>query len=366
MTPRNNTNKNKNKTRKRFTGKIIPTDLNILNKNLYNSYNNEKALACYLSNNDVIKKFAFNLLYFILNYWKKNTNDYDWSTIIKHSLIENIHGKTIQKIGFTQNEFNLIVQYINTNNKKQLFDFLDDKFFKVTGILNNLVEPEYTFYHVNFNKKLQKIFIKQLKKLMLIKDISWNNIKEFYNSLKNNTQRNMYNFFIFDIIYSADKTVDSIYRNNLGNMNFFRERLNKIKHDKTNYIKVNECNKSIISDENFIDYGIYTSTERYNINKNSPYYDIMNKYNANFLGGPSGSTSLMYITLFNFYMFPFTYRNKILLLNMLIADYIPLWHSIPEILLSAYPEFKDPKIKKYSLGDNPVQYCIKLLLPFIQ
>jgi hypothetical protein len=51
---------------------------------------------------------------------------------------------------------------------------------------------------------------------------------------------------------------------------------------------------------------------------------------------------------------------------MLIADYIPLWHSIPEILLSAYPEFKDHKIKKYTLEDNPVQYSIKLLREFIQ
>ena len=51
---------------------------------------------------------------------------------------------------------------------------------------------------------------------------------------------------------------------------------------------------------------------------------------------------------------------------MLIADYIPLWHSIPEILLSAYPEFKDTKIKKYTLEQNSVKYCIDLLKPFIQ
>ena len=353
-----------NKTRKRFTGKTIPDSLDTTQNRLYNEVDREKALSCYLANNEVIKQFSFNIFYFILSYWKKNINN--WSTIIKHSLLEDINDKTIKKIGFTENEYKIIVEYINLNNKKQFFEYLDDKFLKVTSSLNSLVEPEYTFYHVDFNKKLQKIFIKQLKKLMLINNINWSDIKEFYNSLKNNKERNMYNFFIFDIIYSADKSVDSIYRNNLGNMNFFRDRLQNFKHNKNNYIKIKNCNKSIVTNNNFNEYGIYNSTERYTIDKGSPYYNIMNKYNTVFLGGPSGSTALMYITLFHLYMFPFTYKNKILLLGMLIADYIPLWHSIPEILLSAYPEFKDPKIKKYTLGQNSIEYCIKLLKPFIQ
>jgi hypothetical protein len=353
-----------NKTRKRFTGKSIPDSLDTTKNLLYNQLDREKALACYLANNDVIKNFTFNLFYFLLNYWRKNVKN--WSYIIKHSLIQDINNKIIQKIGFTDEEFNIIIEYINSHNKKQFFEFINDKFFKVTSSLNSLVEPEYTIYHVEFNKNLQKKFIKQLKKLMLIKDISWKDIKQFYSSLKNNKERSMYNFFIFDIIYSSDKTVETIYRNNLGNMIFFRERLTVFKHNKSNYIKINNCNKSIISDTDFFDYGIYNSTERYSINKHSPYYNIMNKYNASIIGGPSGSTSLMYITLFNFYLFPFTYRNKILLLGILIADYIPLWHSIPEILLSAYPEMKETKIKKYTLEQNSVKYCVDLLKPFIQ
>ena len=201
---------------------------------------------------------------------------------------------------------------------------------------------------------------------MLIKDISWTDINKIYNSLKNDKERNMYNFFMFDIIYSADKSVDSIYRNNLGNMNFFRERLYEFKHIKSNYIKVNECNKSVISDDDYSKYGIYNSTERYKINSKSPYYKIMKKYNAPFIGGPSGSTSLMYIMLFHFYMYPFTYKNKIMLMGMLIADYIPLWHSMPEILLSAYHEFDDKKIQKYTLNENAVLYSVNLLKKFIQ
>jgi hypothetical protein len=97
----------------------------------------------------------------------------------------------------------------------------------------------------------------------------------------------------------------------------------------------------------------------------SPYAEIMKTNKTDYIGGPSGSTGLIYITLFHFYDFPFTYKNKIMLLGLLIADYIPLWHTIPEILLLAYPEFKDPSIKKYSLDKNAVVYSIHLLKQFI-
>lgn len=358
---------NRNKTKKRFTGEKIPYSLDILKDNKYDLINSEKALACYLINNIVIKEFTYNLFYYILNYWKKNLKN-KWFSIIKHSLIEEIDYKnnTIKKIGFTENEYKTIILLIVKKDKKTLFEFIDDKFLKVTSSLNSLVEPEYTFYHINSNKKLQRIFITQLKKLMLIENINWNIIKDFYNTLNNSKEKSIYNFFIFDIIYSADKKVDSIYRNNLGNMNFFRERLVSFNRNKSNFYKINECNKSIMTNDDYYNYGIYNSNEKYKINKYSPYYDIMNNYDKNFIGGPSGSTALMYITIFNFYMYPFTYKNKILLLGMLIADYIPLWHSITEILLSAYPEFKDKKIKKYIIEKNPVEYSINLLKQFIQ
>lgn len=358
-------NKHINNKTKKNKKLLIPTSiLDIYNKNVSIS-TNEKKLACFLANNDKIKLFTFKVFYYILKYWKTNYKS-KWTSIIKNSIVQDINDKTISKIGFTKDETNIIFNLVNNNDKKELFDYLDDKFFKVTSSLNSLVEPQFTIYHIERNKNLQKIFIKQLEKLMLIKDISWKDINKIYNSLKNDKERNMYNFFMFDIIYSADKNVDSIYRNNLGNMNFFRERLNDFKHIKSNYIKVNECNKSVISDNDYSKYGIYNSTERYKINIKSPYYKIMKKYNSPFIGGPSGSTSLMYIMLFHFYMYPFTYKNKIMLMGMLIADYIPLWHSIPEILLSAYHEFEDKKIPKYTLNENSVLYSVNLLKKIIE
>ena len=61
----------------------------------------------------------------------------------------------------------------------------------------------------------------------------------------------------------------------------------------------------------------------------------MNKLNEPYLAGPSGSTSILYINLFKFYSFPETKENKVMLLCVIIADYIPLWHTLSEILLSS-------------------------------
>ena len=356
-----------NVTRKKFTGKVIPMTITTVYNKLYSSVDNEKSLACFLANNSVIKDFAFKTFHFVLSYWKRNTGN-KWSSIIKKSLLEKIDDKTktVLQIGFSKSECETIIEFIDVNKINDFLQYLDDKFFKVTAALNTLSEPTYTVYHVDFNVDLQKTFIKELKNIMLIKTISWKDIKTMYDSLKNDKDRNMYNFFIFDIIYGADKSIDSIYRTNLGNMSFFRERLSSFEHSKSNYIKISNCNKSIIVDEDYSTYGIYNSTERYKITKNMPYAKIMTKFDSPFIGGPSGSTAVLYISLFHFYKYPFTKKNKILLLGTLIADYIPLWHTIPEILLSAYPEFKDKKIAKYTLDKNPVLYSINLLKPFIQ
>lgn len=360
-TTKKKTNRN-NKTKKNFTGKTIPISLESVYIKNDSIINNEKRLACFLANNDKIKDFVFQTFYFMLHYWKIHTHN-KWSSIIKKSLLESIDKNTVKKIGFSENEFKTIVKFINNNEKEELFSFIKDKFFKVSASLNSLSEPEYTIYHVDFNKDLQKKFIQELERIIMVKNFKWDSFKHIYDSLKNNKDKNNFNFFVFDIIYGADKSVDSIYRNNIGNMIFFRERVEK--HSKNNYKKINNCNKSIITDNDYLKYGIYDSTEKYKIAKNTPYAKIMYKYNEPYIGGPSGSTALLYIMLFHFYKFPFTYKNKVLLLGSLIADYIPLWHTIPEILLSAYPEFKDDKIPIYNLDKDPVLYSIKLIKPFI-
>ena len=352
----NKTKKNQKKRYNTIDTVYLKTDTNT---------ENERRLACFLINNRKINNFAFKLFYYILHYWK-TIEPNNWTSIIKHSLIEKHEKNTIIKIGFTEHEYKTIVELVNKTERQQLTNYLETKFLKVTATINSLCEPEYTIYHVNANKILQKTFISYLEKIMLTKDITWKNIMTIYRSLKNKNERNNYNFLVYDLIYGADKKVDSIYRDNLGNMMFFRNRLTNFNHNQQNHKKLNDCNKSIVDDEeDYNKYRIYNSTERYKIEPNSPYAEIMKTYSQKYIGGPSGSTAVLYITLFQLYGFPFTYKNKIMLLGLLIADLVPLWHTVPEILMSAYPEWNDNKIKPYTLDQDPVVYSIQLLKPFV-
>jgi hypothetical protein len=325
---------------------------------------NERALSCFLANNNKIVDFSINLFYFMINHWKV-TYPKIWKNIIKKNIVERKDDKLIRVIGFSKSDCNKIIGFVEKNDKINFYSLLKNKFLKVTSSINNLVEPKFTFYYVDKNIHLQKIFIKELEKLLAVNDIDWNTFKEFYNSLTLSKEKDMFNFFIFDVIYESNKNVTSIYRSNLGNMNFFRNRLYEFKHNKSDFKRFDECSKSAVGDE-YKDYGIYNSKEHYKIESKSPYAKIMNKFNKTFLGGPSGSTALAFIMIFNFYKFPFTHENKMLLFGMLIADYIPLWHTITEIIMMAYPEFQDNSIPKFYLSEDPTLYAIKLLKPVLK
>jgi len=370
----------KNKTLKNKKNIHHITSIKHVYNDKYSKKQNQDRLSCFLVNNKKMKYFTYSVFFFMLSYWRENLKKYlnidKWHLLFKKSLLEDIDkkNKIINKIGFSEDEFNIVFIYVNENNKKELFNYLENKYLKVTAAINILAEPHYTIYHVIFNKNLQKTFINQVKKLLMIQDIEWEDIYYIYTKLSNKREKLLYNFFIYDLLYDSDESIvnGSIYRMNLNNMSFFREKINNYNNSKNSkgFQYINECNKSILTNSKDIfdghfEYGIYDSRDIYKIDVYSPYAKIMNKYKRKFIGGPSGSAAVTYISLFHLYKFPFTRRNKIMLFGMLISDYIPLWHSIVEIIFSAYPEFNDKKIPKYNLEQNSTQYAIKLLKNYI-
>lgn len=354
------------KTKKRFTGKTIPTSIDESLNSSYNEISREKIMACYLANNERVKNFSFEIFYYVLSYWKKHYPK-KWNTIIGNELLQKINdNKIIERIGFTHEERNEIFNLIKDNKKQKLNEYLQDKFFKVTSVLNNLSKPDFAFYHVNINKDLQREFINNLDKLFLIEDFTWNDFVKMYNSSPK-TYRKSYNYFLFNIIIygSNDKQNMSLYKKNLVYFDFIKKNLPLEKKNRSNILKkIKNCNKSSISDPNYSEYSIYDARNFYEIDKKMPYAKIMNNFKEPYLAGPSGSTSILYINLFKFYDFPDTKENKILLLCVIIADYIPLWHTLAEILLSANIEL-NKYVTSYELKDNPVDYVEKIIKPYI-
>jgi hypothetical protein len=356
-----------NKTKKKYTSDKIPTSLQSSINASHNEDTREKSLACYLANNEKVKKFAYKIFCYMLFYWKKNYPR-EWKQIISKELLEKINeNKIIEKIGFTSREKNIIFTFIDKNNKNELIEYLDDKFFKVTSVINNLSKPELTFYHVNVNKTLQNEFIRNLEKLFLVKNFDWNKFVGIYNSVPKKYKKS-YNFFLFNIIVygSNDEQNMSLYKKNLVYSDFIKKSLPENKKNKKSFLKkINNCNKSTIVDENYNQFSIYDARNFYEIDKNMPYAKIMNDAGDKYLAGPSGSTAILYINLFKFYSFPQTKEHKIMLLCVIIADYIPLWHTLTEILLSANIELQSYGIPNYNLEKNPLEFVYNLIKSYI-
>ena len=295
---------NKNNKTKRFTGRTIPSNFDKSLDNSYDEASREKALACYLANNIKVKNFAFEVFYYLLNYWKK-IYPKKWKTIISSEFLEKINkNKIIEKIGFTYKERDVIFKLISSSSdeKKEFFEYLQDKFFKVTSVLNNLSKPDFAFYHVNVNKSLQEEFIKNIDQLFLVKDFTWNDFVKMYNSSPK-TYKKSYNFFIFNIIiYGSNSSENmSLYKKNLVYFDFIKKNISPDEKNKSINLKtIKFCNKSSVSYPDYSDYSIYDAKNVYEVDKKMPYAKIMKKEHEPYLSGPSGSTAILYINLFNF------------------------------------------------------------------
>jgi len=367
MKTKNNRTSNKKTKKHRFVLNNKFSELKLAIDKSYSEINREKNLACYLANNDKVIFFASNLFYFILLYWKKYYPT-KWKEIIGNELLEKIdENNIVNKIGFNENERDEIYKLVDSNEKKYLFRFLKDKFFKVTSSLNSLSKPDYSYYHVSVNKKLQAMFINNLKKLFLINDITWGKFSNIYNKIDDKYKKS-YNFFIFDIIIYGNNSVKdlSLYKKNLTYLDFIKKSVPEDKKNKPENLKIfTECNKSSIDKINYEDFKIYDAKNVYEIDEDSPYAKIMKEYGEPYLSGPSGSTAILFIGVFNFYNYSKTHKNKILLLCLIIADYIPLWHTLPEILLSSNVEMTSQTVPSYTINKEPVDYVYKMIKPYI-
>jgi len=339
------------------------------NKSL-NQVDREKSIACYLANDNKVIQFASTVFYFILSYWKKHYPT-KWKSIIQDEMLEDIEKKLIKKIGFSIEERNKVFEIFDNGNKIEFYAYLQDKFFKVTSTLNNFAKPIFIYYHVSVSKKLQDIFIRNLKSLFLIKTITWSEFTKTFSSVINKTKDNKdyinFCYFIFDIIiYGSKTTSQSLYNKNLSYLEFIRKNINeKDKNKVANLKHINVCNKSSVSDVQFKEYSIYNAQNVYKVDKKSPYGIIMQEYKEPYLSGPSGSTAILYINLFQMYNFQHTKKNIIMLLSMLVADYVPLWHTIPEILLSFNAEIQNIDIPHYKIEQDPVDYVVNIIKPYI-
>lgn len=101
--------------------------------------------------------------------------------------------------------------------------------------------------------------------------------------------------------------------------------------------------------------------------------DSFKKYNRTLTGGASGSVYFLYYLVFKILKYEHTLNNIILVLFTAIMDYVPLWHSIEEILLTLSIEIIEfikidsnsnnthMQLDKYTIDVDPIEYLKKIL-----
>jgi hypothetical protein len=83
---------------------------------------------------------------------------------------------------------------------------------------------------------------------------------------------------------------------------------------------------------------------------------IFEKYGRNLVGGISGSAYYFYFLVFKILRQEKTRQNLINVLCIMILDYVPIWHSLEEILLTVSIEFAEFGFKEYKLDQDPMKY----------
>ncbi len=350
---------------------------------------NETQLSCYLKSQSKVRKFANLIL------WHMIKNLIEYFSNNKKSIRKPVSRKVgsrkfitplskenkayilvlltekykdtnqIEKPGLSLNMANKVISYVNRNDIKSYDTLLEDEryFHKIMGCIYGFLDgtrvnkkrDEVFFYTIDKNEKLKKLVLSKIKELFFLPDIHWETVKNYVGENKT---------MISDMIFNVTTCPISSYRRNLSRVPYIRfqntnldltafpkeivdEMLVNVKKDKKN------CHKDFTSNRNGL---LISSKYHYNL-EGTFFKTIMNHYNKDAIGGPSGSIVILYDIIFKFLEIENNKQNQLLLLAIAISDYVPYYHTVDEILMAYMNEINI----NYTIDKNPVEFTVRLL-----
>jgi len=323
---------------------------------------NEKDLSCFLAKQEFLQDYVIELLYDTFMLFIKNGNAN--LNMIKELLLvrTEIHNSQviIKDIGYIDEIFvNTLIHTINSNKKihffKNLFKDKPLKFIHINlGILYKFYTPNKPlFKYLIFNDPtLYEPFIDRLQKLFnLPQDFKFEDFNIFFDSIVDQTLLGSI------MIMGTEECYDSAYRRNLTYQNYVREQPNPIQY--TSIYNITECEQDLKVGEKV---GIYMADNTYKITPKTLTYHLYNKYKQPYLSGPSGSAVL----LFYFITKVLKKEPHIAILLISIIDFIPIHHTLPEILQTLITEYIKVKVldetEPYTLDLDPIEYIKKIII----
>lgn len=275
---------------------------------------------------------------------KKNSDKFNNYTI--NELMGSIYGILTHGGMFTL----IFKASVNTDNKK-LYE-IKNRFTKVINGIKELFSLNNTFDEEKFNILLSG------DELLQTSSISFND-KKVYDVRKGNMKN-----IIMDMMVNNPQSINniSIVRKNLNNQDYIRTRRAKQINQESSYSKTSEqskCPTFFTDDVKNLGHKVLMvdGDEWYEVTSNGFFKKIMEERGRIAKAGPSGSTFMWMNMIFGLMGVPATDENYKILLLCIICDFVPVYHSLTEVIMIYSKE--NPFVKNnYNIRMNPVKWLI--------
>ena len=311
-------------------------------------------LACELLKNDSLHFFIVDLLWNILTKIHSILDDEEFDTIITKNIIEKRDtDSVITDIGFKNEEVRKIIKLVQDKKQREFFalDFLSKKKHSTTACFARLNNPYFQSLYIRKDSTLFSDFISKLRQIFNLPE-SFNeaDFLELYNDDPfNKIKQKSFDMLIVKILHTSNNK-SGIIQLNYGREIFTRKNLG------SEYIKtadpIPKCFNDIAEYETDKIYGVKNSLDISDTFVKS----IFNKYDRNLLGGVSGSSYYLFFLVTKILKYPITRELLSRLLCITVLDYVPLWHSLEEILLTSSIEYEVYGFPRYTIDQDPLAY----------
>jgi len=335
------------------------------------SINNQNQLACSLREDNVLKNFSIEIFWNLLNLVKK-IHPTQYKVKIKQSItIKKNEQNVVTSIGFEANELDQILDSLENKLFGRFIQIgvLYSKPHAVSAALTLLNNENYQAEYIIHDEFLFNEFIKKLKIIFCLPDNftdeSFKNLYEEATKIedKNKKEKTIrsFNMLIVKIMHT-DNDIKSVINKNYGREIFTRNPVSS-DHQKTpiNISETYKCFDDIKGNE------IYDVSSYLDLNNIFIEY-LFKSYDRILIGGISGSVYYLYFMVFHILRDKYKKTDALLLklLSIAVMDYVPLWHSLEEILLtySVLLNHEDKKYNIYKLDEDPLDYYKNLFSIF--
>jgi hypothetical protein len=343
-----NKNKNRNKTLKQRGGFERTLEISLRN------ITDQNQLACVLRDNQTLINFAVDIFYAVLFKIKSCTDPNIFNDLIKNNITQTTDSNNvITNIGFTPSEADSILDAFNTGKRDFLnLDILKKKIHATTTCLTRLNNPEFQSLYIRSDPDLFNEFLNKLRKIFNLPDsFTKNEFLKIYedDTSVNPSKKKALDMLIVKVLHTSNNVLGAIQ------LNYGREIFTRVDRP-TDFVKKSEpvgrCFNDIIENTNEI-YGVANFLDT----SNTFIESIFNFYGRRLIGGLSGSAYYLFFLITKILKYPYDKKSILSkILCLAVMDYVPLWHSLEEILMTYSVEFKKYGFPEYTMNEDPVTY----------